>query len=124
VVYAVFSGDVSDADFLEHLRSLYADPRFDTSMPELVDLREVTSVSLSPDMISSSARSPLHSPYARRAVVAPTDVLFGLARMYESYRGGLGEGQFRVFRTLLPALKWVGLAHAPEPPPPSEGPPY
>ncbi|MDB4893014.1 MAG: hypothetical protein JWL61_4869 [Gemmatimonadetes bacterium] len=113
LVYAVFSGDVSDADFIEHLKSLFGDPRFDSSMSELVDLREVTEVSLSPDMIASSARWPLHSPHARRAVVAPSDFLFGLSRMYESYRGEAGADQFRIFRTLPPALEWLGLSTEP-----------
>lgn len=113
VVYTVFSGDVSDADFVEHLRLLHADARFNPSMAELVDLREVTEVSLSPEMISSSARWALHSPFARRAVVAPSHFLFGLSRMYESYRGELGESEFKVFRTLAPALTWLGLTEAP-----------
>jgi len=117
LVYTVFSGEVTDADFVEHLRSLYADPRFDSAMPELVDLREVTEVNVSSDMIPSSARWTLHSPYARRAVVAPTDFLFGLSRMYESYRGEMGEGQFKVFRSIQPALAWLSLKE--EPPPPS-----
>jgi hypothetical protein len=115
LVYTVFSGEVTDADLLEHLRSLYADPRFDSAMPELVDLREVTGVSVSPDMIPSSARWPLHWPSAQRAVVAPTDLLFGLSRMYESYRGEAGDGQFKVFRAFPPALEWLGLSQAPPP---------
>jgi hypothetical protein len=116
LVYTRFSGNVSDADFLEHLKSLYEDQRFDSSMPELVDLRDVTDVSLSPDMIASSARWPLHAPNARRAVVAPSDFLFGLSRMYESYRGEAGADQFRIFRTLPPALEWLGLSTEPPQP--------
>ena len=85
-------------------------------MAELVDLREVTDVSLSPDTIHSSARWELHAAQARRAVVAPTDVLFGLARMYQSYVGEPAESQFRVFRTLAPALAWVGLEVPPTTP--------
>ena len=116
LVYSVFSGEVTDEDFAEHMRVLLADPRFESAMPELVDLREVTGVSLSADTIPSSARSPLHAPQARRAVVAPTDFLFGLARMYQAYRGDVGESQFSVFRTLPPALAWLGLEKEPTPP--------
>jgi hypothetical protein len=115
LVYTVFSGDVSNADMLEHLRSLYADPRFEASMPELVDLRGVTSVSVSSEMIPASARWPLHSPLAPRAIVAPTDLLYGLARMYQSYRDEKGEAHLAIFRTLPPALEWLGRD---EPPPP------
>jgi hypothetical protein len=116
LVYTVFSGDVNNADFVEHLRSLRADPRFDSSMPELVDLRGVTAVSVTSAMIPASARWPLHSPYARRAVVAPTDLLYGLARMYQSYRDDTGQAQLQIFRTLPPALEWLGLTEAPSPP--------
>ncbi len=118
LVYTVFNGDVGEADFVEHLRSLSGDPLYDASMPELVDLRDVTSVSVSPDMIGTSARWPLHSVFARRAVVAPTDLLFGLSRMYQAYRGEVGDTQFRVFRSLAPALEWLGLTEAPDPPAP------
>jgi hypothetical protein len=116
LVYTVFSGDVNNADVIEHLRSLLADPRFDSSMPELVDLRGVTSVSASSEMIPASARWPLHSSYARRAVVAPTDLLYGLARMYQSYRDDTGQAQLQIFRTIPPALEWLGLAEPPSPP--------
>jgi hypothetical protein len=117
LVYTVFRGDVSDADFVEHLRSLYADPRFDSGMPELVDLTNVTSVSATSEMIPASARWPLHSSYAQRAIVAPTDYLFGLARMYQSYRDDIGQANLKIFRELTPALEWLGLAAAPSPPP-------
>src|SRR3954469_11338168 len=97
LVYTVFSGEVTDDDFAEHTRRLLADTRFESSMPELVDLRDVTRVKLSGDTIPLSARSLLHAPQAKRAVVAPTDFLYGLARMYQAYRSKAGEGDFRVF---------------------------
>ena len=113
LVYTVFSGLVTDDDFAEHSRVLLADPRFEASMPELVDLREVTRVELSAETIPLSARSLLHAPQAKRAVVAPTDFLYGLARMYQAYRDKLAEGDFRVFRSMPAALEWFGLTEEP-----------
>ena len=113
LVYTVFSGKVTDADFDHHLQSLSSDARFEPAMPELVDLRAVTKVSLSAHTIPSSARWKLHAPRAQRAVVAPTDFLFGLARMYQSHLGEASESHFMVFRTLPPALAWLGLEAEP-----------
>jgi hypothetical protein len=108
-VYTKLGGHVSDADLVEHQRALLADPRFDSSFCELVDLRDVTEVSVKSRMVKESAMWPLHAIKARRAIVAPSDVLFGLSRMYQLYRGEVGEAHLGVFRTLEPALEWLGI---------------
>jgi hypothetical protein len=108
LVHTIFSGHVTDADLREHLRTLMADDRFDPMMPELVDLTDVTDVSVTSAMVEASARWLLHAPRARRAIVAPTDVLFGLSRMYQLYRDDLSGDTLRVFRTREQALEWLG----------------
>jgi hypothetical protein len=107
LVYTTFSGHVTDADLREHLVALLADERFYPMMPELVDLTDVTDVSVTSAMVEASARWLLHSPLARRAIVAPTDVLFGLSRMYQLYRDDLSGDTLKVFRTRERALEWL-----------------
>ncbi len=45
---------------------------------------------------------------SRRAAVAPSDLAFGLARMYEALTQ-LEHGEFQVFRTMNEAMEWLGL---------------
>jgi hypothetical protein len=110
IVLTVFRGDLTDADLRAHQLALSANPRFHPSMRELVDLRAVTDVSVSSAILNASAGWPLHAPEARRALVAPTDLLFGLFRMYQTHLGEVGASQLGVFRELGQALQWLGLS--------------
>src|SRR5262245_22008286 len=49
--------------------------------------------------------NPERLPY-RTAIVAPADVSYGLARMYEAYQEPTA-GELRVFRSLDDALAWL-----------------
>ena len=118
LVLTVYRDDLSDDDLRAHLIELRAHPHFHRLMRELVDLRGVTTVSVSSAMVSESARWLLHAPEARRALVAPTDLLFGLWRMYQTNLGEVGSSQLGVFRDLPPALRWIGLSSEAELPPP------
>jgi hypothetical protein len=110
LVHTVFEGELTDDDLRTHLKVLRASPRFHRLMRELMDLRAVTDVSVSSAMLSASATWVLHAPEARRALVAPTDLLFGLWRMYQTHLGEVGELHVGVFREVEPALQWIGLA--------------
>jgi hypothetical protein len=44
----------------------------------------------------------------RVAILATSDVAFGLARMYQSFRGD-STVEFEVFRDRAAALEWLGL---------------
>jgi hypothetical protein len=110
LVLTVFRDDLSDDVLRAHLLELRANPHFHKWMRELIDLRAVTNVSVSSAMLSESARCMLHAPEARRALVAPTDLLFGLSRMYQTNLGEVGSSQLGVFRDLQPALQWIGLS--------------
>jgi hypothetical protein len=109
LLHTVFQGEFTDDDIRAHLAELRANPRFHRWMRELVDLREVNEVSVSSRLLSASAHWLLHAPEARRAALAPTDLLFGLARMYQTHLSEIGASQFGVFRELEPALQWLGL---------------
>jgi hypothetical protein len=45
---------------------------------------------------------------SRRAVIVPSDLIFGLTRMFEAHINA-DQNQFRVFRALGPAFEWVGV---------------
>lgn len=81
---------------------------------ELLDLSEVERVELtSTDSIEEFARlavsMDVQATATRFAIVAPTDLMFGLGRMYEAYRN-LNEQstkQAHVFRARQEALAWL-----------------
>lgn len=119
LVLTEFRGEFTDDDLRAHLHELRTNPQFHRAMRELIDLRGVTKVSVSSAMMSASAHWLIHAHEARRALVAPTDLLFGLARMYQTHLGEVGASQLGVFRELGPALDWIGLddeAELPEQP--------
>jgi hypothetical protein len=114
LVLTVFEGDVSDTDLRAHVEALEADARFDREMAELVDMSRVTRASVTSDGIRAVASAPVHALNARRAFVAPTDLLYGLSRMYQSYWSRGHDDEVAIFRSVEPALQWLGVG-----PPPS-----
>src|SRR5687768_16193219 len=65
------TGALSDADLLEQRVRLRDDPRFDAGYSFLVDLRGVTEVLLSAQVVARLARDPISEPGVRRAIVVP-----------------------------------------------------
>ena len=93
----------------KHQADLLAAPAFDASFDQLWDLREVTEISVTPDTVRQLASARSFKPGARRAVVAPNDLAFGLARMFQLLHDEAPE-EFRVFRSVKGARSWLGLA--------------
>jgi hypothetical protein len=101
------SGQVEDADLLSATDRIAVDPDFDAGFDQLVDLSDATGSSVSPAGLRTMlGRDPIFAPSARRAVVAPEDLGFGLARMFEMHRDGKA-GELRVFRARAEALGWL-----------------
>ena len=70
----------------------------------------MTLIELSAGHIREFASNSPFAPEARRALVAATDVAFGLARMYGTYRETISaKDQIRVFRNIRDAEQWLGL---------------
>jgi hypothetical protein len=106
-----FTGTVRDQDLFSTYNELYNDPRHQIGMPELTDCREleraeVTSVGLQDLARMTGAKlDPAQKPW-RVAIVAPQNVVYGLARMYELLREGSPE-QVEVFRDYAAAQQWL-----------------
>jgi hypothetical protein len=100
------SGRVSIADLQEVQRLVPTDPAFVPGFATLTDLSGVTEVDVDSFAIAAAASAPLFRLGARRAIVAPTDFLFGMARMYASYAERSG-GQIHVFRDREAAEAWL-----------------
>lgn len=103
-------GDVTLDEVIGHFDELVADPDCPDRLDVLLDLSEQTSIPASSQLrlvtrkiedVSSRVR------FGRCAIVAPTDALFGMTRVFET----LTEEQFgsvRVFRLMDEARVWIG----------------
>ena len=107
LVMSSASGVVTFADLLAHQEKLLADPDFSPDFSQLWDLVHVTKVELTTEELRRLAGRSIFSSASRRAILASSDLVFGLSRMFEIFRETLGEKGIRVFRNLDDALDWV-----------------
>lgn len=99
-------GVVTDDDLLGHQRDLLADPDFDGSFGQLARYDEIERFDVSADAVRTLAAPKMYGPGVKRAFVVPSDVAFGLARMFQTLRDQMPE-QIGVFRTLEEAERWI-----------------
>lgn len=112
LVEVVFEGELTESGLAElmerHLRGPYS------AFPlGLFDLSDVTALGISSESIRKAARSVGEHVNSRLkegklAIVAPRDLFFGMARMYEILRSE-SPVEVRVFRERGEAESWLGL---------------
>jgi hypothetical protein len=104
MVYAEASGVLSRQEIVEQVKAIGSDERYGPSFSSLADYSKVTELQLTTaDVKAIASASPQGS---RRAVVMPTDLLYGMARMYEVFAAEAGT-DVRAFRTLAEAEEWL-----------------
>lgn len=107
VVVLAVSGELDDRELLGLADELEKDPGVEPDFALLIDLRQADGHKVTSPGVRALATRPLVlSPESRRAVVVPTDLGFGMARMYDALaqqRGGI----LRVFRDYDEARRWV-----------------
>ena len=101
------SGSLGDQDLLSLADELEKAPDVKTDFALLIDLRQADGTSVtSAGVRALVARPMVLSRASRRAVVVPSDLGFGMARMYEMLREDRG-GATRAFRDYDEARRWV-----------------
>ena len=95
-------------DLYDHFSSLSADPVFDPSFSQLVDLRDVERVDMEPSVIRRHALERLFGEGAQRALVTSSDVAYELARMYGTFAAYVSQN-VHVFRDMHDAEQWLGM---------------
>lgn len=108
-VFSTGTGVFTQADFLEHMRALKSDPKFDPSFNQLIDGRALTKMDLAADQIKQLATRTIFTPESGRAFVVSSAVHFGMTRMFAAYREIQDQQQVMVFREMPDALRWLGL---------------
>ena len=128
VVVAAGYGTLTDAELFGYQREVWS--RDDVAgFDELADMTGVEHIALpSPerlrDLAATAAAMDYPSRRCRLAIVAPSDAVFGLGRMFQVRReqDPHSKKQVEVFRTMAEALQFLQLDHLLALPAPDGGP--
>jgi hypothetical protein len=107
LILSTAEGCVTLDDVRGHQDRLLADPDFDASFDQLIDMTSAKKFGISAEEARVLAKRRILSPKSRRAFVATEPHIFGLGRMMEIYRDGLEYADVRVFNSIYEALKWL-----------------
>jgi hypothetical protein len=114
LVLAKGRGTFTDEDVFSYQREVWSRPEV-SGYNELIDMSEVKQIALPSiervrDLAKLSASMDAEKTASEFAIMAPSDLAFGLGRMYEMYRDlqERSTKQVAVFRTLKEALEFLG----------------
>ena len=99
-------GVLTNAELRDHYHEIVADPRFRSTYAHLMNLTEVTQFALQARVIAEVASWPITIAGTRRAMVAASEVGFGLSRMFSIRAEYVGQNVV-VFRTESEAIDWL-----------------
>ena len=106
-------GILSSEEMQDHYHRLLTDPGFRSSYRQLGDLRAVTEFTVGSWAMVETAAAPIFDAGTRRALVAPSDLGYGLSRMFAVYSERT-EQDVRVFRDMAEAAAWLDAGPEPQ----------
>jgi len=114
VRYSVMSGDITGADLLEAYRPAVDALAGDGALKGLVDMRAVRTIDVTSaaiwELTQLLRRADGAAAPRRVAIVAPSDLSFGMARMFEALAATTGVTTvYHVVRDITEARVWLGL---------------
>lgn len=108
---ATFCGAIGDRELFDAYDTLLQDVTYDPSVDDLIDLRSVTHMGVTGAglhrLIALYDGRDSDGHETRAAIIAPSDVLYGVSRMFQTLRGDANPDQVEVFRTLDEAEYWL-----------------
>lgn len=112
ILRLVLEADIEGEEYSQLTADLRAQIRRMRPVAGITDGSSITNFNVTSQALRSAALegSP-YPPATPRYIVAPTDYLFGLARMYELI-GNHSEGRLQVVRKMEEALAELGVANA------------
>jgi hypothetical protein len=106
--YLRIEGEMQLTGLGQARQQILNDADFSPTLSQLVDLRFAQLATLSLNQIRALASSSIFERGIKRALVAPTDVEFGVSRMFEIFNEPQRQ-QVKVFRSLKQACEWLGV---------------
>jgi len=118
LIYINLVGTVHDDEFSAAIDSALHDPQYQAGMNSLIDFRAVERFDVSNNTIQQAVGTigkelDRHGQHWKAAIVAPTNLVYGLSRMYQILREGSME-EVGVFRDDDDARVWLGLSKRPD----------
>ena len=113
-IFVVHSGVMDDVDALETGR-VFLDTPVEPGTVLVIDMRPITEFRVTTECLHGLIEAFRGNPrFSRCAVIATSDITFGVSRMYQMLRSDsdsdAGTGvEMRVFRESRPAFEWLGL---------------
>ncbi len=101
-------GVLSAHELFDVTSQILLDPRFDPTYRSLGDLRDVTKITVDALDTAHTAATPLFAAGTRRAIVASSDAVYGMARMFATFAERAGQ-EVRIFREMRYAEEWLEL---------------
>lgn len=108
VVFTLAHGIITDHDAFSHQKRLRNDPDFDPSFNQLSDFTKLTHADISTDAIQHLAERNPFGLGSKRAFVAPSDLIYGLSRMFQVFTDH-HQDELTVFRDMHEARKYLSL---------------
>jgi len=111
LVVTIEEGFVAFADMWANHDRLLGEPEFDSTFNQLSDASLATGTDLTAEKVRTLFNRKVFSDTSRRAVVAPTEFTYGMARMLQTYVELSGFPSIvQVFRDRASALSWLGVS--------------
>jgi len=107
LVFTYATNPLTYDQVMDHREELGRQDGFQPDFDQNISFLDVTDVRLSAEEVRKLAGQPVFSSASRRALVASTDEMFGLARMFGVHRELAGASNVRVFRNLRQAAEWM-----------------
>jgi len=108
IIFTRAWGTLTDDELLGYQQRLRADAMHNPAYWEFVDFSQVVDVQVSSDAVEALANNALWEPGAKLAILAPTDLKFGMTRIYQTLSPDRSQ-EIQIFRDKLEALAWLGL---------------
>ena len=103
-IYVTLEGIVTDQELLEGQHKMFNEPLFVGSYSRLVDARTVTKLLVTANCVRRVAKEAIAQGVRRVSLVANTDFVYAMMRMYEGYAF---EAECFVTRDRDAALAWL-----------------
>ena len=103
-IFITLEGIVTDEELLEGQQNMFNDPLFVGSYSRLVDARTVTKLLVTANCVRRVAKEAIARGLGRVSLVANTDLVYAMMRMYEGYAF---EAECFVSRDWDAAVAWL-----------------
>jgi hypothetical protein len=110
LVIVTLEGELKDDHLLALQKDLAADLCLKANFNELIDGSQIGDNQVTPICVRQLAEANLFSKQSRCALVANSELSYGLARMYEMLRAPEGSAEICVYRDLDLACEWLGIS--------------